>query len=252
MKYRTKSKKTMKKKINKIVSGTTLKDNAKYFMDNFLPPVLRDTRLYFFLVSRIYNSKVDPDFKKKVFYMSDDEFSEAYNEIAHSSMLISSNIDNYQINHVCSNVKGSSILEIGAGNGELSLILARKGYEVTASDISVNNINFINEKILGDNISVNTAIVNVEKIPYSDKSFDTVICLHTLEHVRNVTKAVSELKRVTKKRIIVIVPRERYFRYSINYHLNFFYGDEQLMFLFNLKRCRTVSKRTILSYIGDV
>lgn len=252
MKHKTMSKETFQKKINRMVSGTILKDNAKYLIDNFLPPIIRDTKFYFSLVSWIYNSEVDPDFKEKVFYMSDDEFSEAYNAIAKSSMLVSSNIDNYQINHVCRNVKGSSILEIGAGNGELSLILARKGYKVTASDISVNNINFINEKILEANISFKTAIVNVENIPYPDKSFDTVICLHTLEHVRNLTKAVSELKRVTKKRVIVIVPRERYFRYSMNYHLNFFYGNEQLMFLFNLEKCRTISKRTILCYLGDV
>ena len=44
----------------------------------------------------------------------------------------------------------------------------------------------------------------------SDKSFDTVVCLQLLEHFNeaNFTKALSELRRIAKDRIIISVPNK--------------------------------------------
>ena len=62
---------------------------------------------------------------------------------------------------------------------------------------------------------------NVETLKFSDKEFDTVICTHTLEHVRNMHLAISELRRVGKK-LIIIVPKQRAYKYTFDLHLNFF------------------------------
>jgi ubiquinone/menaquinone biosynthesis C-methylase UbiE len=59
-------------------------------------------------------------------------------------------------------------------------------------------------------------------LPFADGAFDTVICSHTLEHVRNVERAVSELRRVCRKRLIIVVPSEREYKYSFNLHVSFF------------------------------
>ncbi|MDZ7363780.1 MAG: class I SAM-dependent methyltransferase [candidate division KSB1 bacterium] len=37
-----------------------------------------------------------------------------------------------------------------------------------------------------------------ENMPFSDKTFDYVTCCHTLEHVKDLDKAVAELKRVAR------------------------------------------------------
>ena len=81
-----------------------------------------------------------------------------------------------------------------------------------------------------------------EALPFRDKSFDTTICLHTLEHVRNLHAAVSELKRVSRKRLIVIVPRQKFFRYTPDYHLNFFGESEQLAYSIGVSsyQCRVI------------
>ncbi len=54
---------------------------------------------------------------------------------------------------------------------------------------------------------------DVENLDYKDKYFDVVICSEVLEHVNNPVKAMKELKRVTKKRLIISVPYEPWFTF---------------------------------------
>jgi len=62
----------------------------------------------------------------------------------------------------------------------------------------------------------------VENLPFKDGEFDTVICTHVIEHILDYKAAIKELRRITKKRLIIIVPREREYRYTFNPHFNFF------------------------------
>jgi len=52
---------------------------------------------------------------------------------------------------------------------------------------------------------------DIMNMTYEDNKFDTVCALEILEHVVNPIKALSELKRVAKKRIIISVPFEPVF-----------------------------------------
>jgi len=47
---------------------------------------------------------------------------------------------------------------------------------------------------------------SVENLPYTDKSFDTIVCNGVLEQTSNMEKALTELARVAKKRIIASFP----------------------------------------------
>ncbi|KKN76036.1 hypothetical protein LCGC14_0374260 [marine sediment metagenome] len=57
----------------------------------------------------------------------------------------------------------------------------------------------------------NTEKEDIENLTYKDNEFDTVCCLEVLEHTLNPVKAIKELKRVAKKRLIISVPLEPYF-----------------------------------------
>ena len=62
----------------------------------------------------------------------------------------------------------------------------------------------------------------IEALPFEDGAFDTVVCTHVLEHILDFGKALSELRRVAAKRVIIIVPQEREYRFTFNPHLHFF------------------------------
>ena len=62
----------------------------------------------------------------------------------------------------------------------------------------------------------------VESLPFPDKSFDTVICTHVIEHILDYRNAIAELRRIARKQLIIVVPRERESIYTFNPHFNFF------------------------------
>jgi ubiquinone/menaquinone biosynthesis C-methylase UbiE len=68
-------------------------------------------------------------------------------------------------------------------------------------------------------------------LPFGDRAFDTVVCAHTLEHIPDLFRAAAELRRVAH-RVIVVVPRQRYYRYTVDYHLHFFPSAAPLVHLF--------------------
>lgn len=86
--------------------------------------------------------------------------------------------------------------------------------EVGSSDDYLKRI-YKNKKILCTDIVAKKGIVqqDVENLRFRDKSFDNVLCMEVLEHTKNPIKAIIELKRVTKKRLIISVPYEPWFTF---------------------------------------
>ena len=91
-----------------------------------------------------------------------------------------------------------SILDAGCGNGAIANSLV--GFDVTAMDRSVEALKYVKnaKKIQG----------SLDNIPFKDNSFDLVICSDVLEHLPEDTykKTIAELKRVSKKYILIISP----------------------------------------------
>lgn len=54
---------------------------------------------------------------------------------------------------------------------------------------------------------------DIQNLSFKDKSFDIVLCQQVLEHTPNPPKAISELKRVAKKQLIISVPNEPFFTF---------------------------------------
>jgi SAM-dependent methyltransferase len=61
-----------------------------------------------------------------------------------------------------------------------------------------------------------------EVLPYRDGAFDVVACMHTLEHSRRLDVAIAELRRICRRQLIVVVPRQKYLYYTLDLHLQFF------------------------------
>jgi ubiquinone/menaquinone biosynthesis C-methylase UbiE len=52
---------------------------------------------------------------------------------------------------------------------------------------------------------------DIYQLPYDDKSFDLILCLEVLEHLKNPSSALKEIARVASKHLIVSVPSEPFF-----------------------------------------
>ena len=207
----------------KLSRDTALK--IHYFLDQFVPPIIRDTRWIMYIPFRVMfgnKASVYLDFKDKAFDMTEEEFTAAYAKTQDVAPERESDCNNASIDAVMKNILGQNVLEVGCGRGFLSRKLAEK-YKVTAADIIISN------KPELEALGITCQECNMEKLPFADRSFDTVVSTHTLEHVRNLVGAVKELRRVAK-RMVIVVPRQRPYKYTFDLHLNFFPYPESLFF----------------------
>ncbi len=95
------------------------------------------------------------------------------------------------------NLKGKLVLEAGCGAGRFTEVLLKKGATLVSSDLSsaveVNIENFP----ASDNHLVIQADIN--DMPFSDESFDVVICLGVIQHTTNTEIAIADLYKLVKK-----------------------------------------------------
>ncbi len=132
------------------------------------------------------------------------------------NFLKDSDLNRECISRIPQEVIGTTILEIGCGRGYMIETLSQnKKLRITGTDIFFNNpIQHI------DNVTFATCSVN--HLPFPDQYFDTTLCTHVLEHVRDIQTAIREIRRVTSKRMIIVIPKERPYRFGFNLHLTFF------------------------------
>lgn len=95
---------------------------------------------------------------------------------------------------------GQQVLDVGCGSGfltyELAKLVGDKG-KVTAIDKSDAMIEATLERCAGmDQVSAQTA--DIGALPFGDEQFDAVTCTQVLLYVEDVTKAITELVRVTR------------------------------------------------------
>ena len=97
----------------------------------------------------------------------------------------------------------------------------------------------------GGNYAFNIQAADITDLPFADNSFDIVLCTHALEHIRKPKKALDELMRVAKQRLIIVVPRQREYRYTVDLHVNFF------PYMYSFKRFIGIANAKYLYLKGD-
>ena len=113
---------------------------------------------------------------------------------------------------------GSTILDIGSGNGLITKVLRERNYIVTPLDIHAGQYDD----------SVTPVIYNGQKIPFADKSFDTGILLTILHHTNNQEEIISEAARVCHQLIIMediySTQLQKYYTFFLDSFVNMFYS----------------------------
>ena len=104
-------------------------------------------------------------------------------------------------NKVFSKIK--SVLDIGCGIGEFTKILVQKGFFVTAVDYSEDVVAFAQK--LNNNPNAKFLTANIYDLPFNKNTYDMVICIAVFQHLKDLQKAISEIKRVLRPGGIFVI-----------------------------------------------
>jgi|WetSurMetagenome_2_1015567.scaffolds.fasta_scaffold291026_1 ubiquinone/menaquinone biosynthesis C-methylase UbiE len=111
-------------------------------------------------------------------------------------------------------VNGKTVADIGCGKGSISYLLWTLGAKVWSFDISLNELRVTRSLKGSQNLNSRFDPIicqcDARQLPIIEETFDLVLCLETLEHLRNDgdRTAIREIERVAKQgaKIILSVP----------------------------------------------
>lgn len=187
-------------------------------LDRWVPPALRDSRLFAKAARSMYGTLPIPidELKERAFSLSEAEYGAFYRSLQTKFEQGDTDLTPESLDGVVAAIEGRTVLDVACGKGYLANILARD-HRVVACDVALAT---------GDRAIRHSGATlceaNVERLPFHDQSFDTVVSTHTLEHVQHLGAAIAELRRVAAKRVVVVVPRQRPYRVTFNPHIHFF------------------------------
>ena len=198
----------------------------------------------------------DKDFKKKD-WSNDKTFARAYESWYRKTPLFKDYHSTPWENDILTLLSrfvpaGGLVLDAGCGPGDLTLKIVDAGYRVISLDISQFMLETLRRRIkTSQKITlIKGYLEHMDAIP--DKSIDAVVCTHALEHVRDLKRTLSEINRVAKRLVIIVVPLQDRKESTPDYHLQFFPDVEQFLRKteLNRKKCHIHYKK--LLYKGEI
>ena len=106
-------------------------------------------------------------------------------------------------------VRGRSVLELGSCFGFLALRLADR-HEVIASDVSSGTMDLLQVMSGRMGLPLDTLVCDAAHVPRADRSVDTVLAVHLLEHLEpeHAFRVIATACRLARQRVVVAVPLE--------------------------------------------
>ena len=194
-------------------------NRLRFILEDVVPPILRDTWLFRTLFKLSHGRHIDDlaEFRRRATFLTPEEYRAIYEVHAR----VHEDTDNSRacIDLVTENVVGETVCDIGCGTGYLLRHLQK---QARLQACSFTGVDFVLDKSSKTQSTIEYIEANVEHLPFPDRAFDTVICTHVLEHILDIRAAVKELRRITRRRLILVVPKEREYLYTFNPHFHFF------------------------------
>lgn len=106
----------------------------------------------------------------------------------------------------------SPALEIGCGEGELSIRLARRGFRMSGCDISAEIIEEARRRAAHAGVDATFRVQAIETIDVTAEAAPFVICCEVLEHLDDPERGVDILAQLAQPWLLASVPREPLWR----------------------------------------
>ncbi|MEM7359162.1 MAG: class I SAM-dependent methyltransferase [Pseudomonadota bacterium] len=193
-------------------------NRIRYVLEELLPPALHDT----WPMRMLYRLKFGPllddlaEFRKRAPFLTAEEYRNIYERMPR----VHEGTDNSEacIQAIIENLVPGSVCDIGCGTGYLLRQIKQRGSNLT----EYTGLDFILDDEQKNTTDIKFIEAPVEVLPFPDNAFDNVVCTHVLEHILDIAGTLEELRRITRQRLIIIVPREREHVYTFNPHFHFF------------------------------
>lgn len=115
----------------------------------------------------------------------------------------------------------TNIHEVGCGEGHLSRIIAREGFDIRGSDFSGQIVEKAKALSAETGILVPFKVASIYDLDPKEDSAELVLCSEVLEHLEKPEKALSGLAQVANPYLLVSVPREPIWRILNLYRLKY-------------------------------
>ncbi len=104
-------------------------------------------------------------------------------------------------------VEGPRVLEMACGNGDMSVVIARKNIKLYGIDIKPNGIAMAQKTARAQKVSDKTdfQVVDAAKTGFESDSFDSVIIPELIEHIKDPHLIINEALRVVKPGGLLLV-----------------------------------------------
>lgn len=171
------------------------------------------------------------EFKSYFHELSFEEYEKIYQELEGKAQDRPTDLNDECINLINTGLvnegKDKKVLEVGSGRGFFLNKLHQQGFsDLTGVDVlkdfDIQDVKFVH--------------ADIENLPFADNEYDNTLCNHTLEHIPDVRKAFEELVRVTKNKLFITVPCQKYYHYTFDLHIHFFPEKSTLISALGIKK----------------
>lgn len=192
-------------------------NRIRFVLEDIVPAFLRDSFLFRGFASLVWGKHIKDlaKFRERAPFLTEQEYEDLYRH--HPRVHEGTDNSKACIDRIAKDIEGDSVCDVGCGTGFLLKSIAEQRPDLkklTGVDFVIDDADALP--------GIDYVAAKIEDLPFEDNAFDTVICTHVIEHVLDYRAAIAELRRVARKKLIIIVPREREYRYTFNPHFNFF------------------------------
>jgi ubiquinone/menaquinone biosynthesis C-methylase UbiE len=194
-------------------------NKIRFILEEFIPPIIRDSLIFKYIVKYFYRSdKLHENLKENILNYTKKNYLEYYSAMPE----INGKTDNSEdcIKDIIKKILPNNIIDVGCGRGYLLERLRKENHKYKLFGTEIYLSRTLEERKKKYNF--NTIKIDILSIDKMKKKYDTVICTHVLEHILDIRAAYKKLKKICKQRLIIIVPKERPYKYTFNGHLHFF------------------------------